>query len=75
MQIVRQLLDKIEKVKLPSLTDKVEESKVDFKFSDGQKIIKETPTDPFAAVPTSGELDFLEKAANPTSSFNPPVQM
>jgi hypothetical protein len=45
MSISRQLLDKIEKSKLPTLTDRVEESKDDFKFSDGQKIttIKDQP--------------------------------
>lgn len=49
MQITRQLLDKIEKTKLPSLTNKVEETKDEFKFSDGQKIVtvKEQPSDPF----------------------------
>ena len=38
MRITKQLLDKIEKTKLPSLPDKTEENKDDFKFSDGQKI-------------------------------------
>jgi hypothetical protein len=60
MQITRQLLDKIEKCKLPSLTDKVEETKDEFKFSDGQKIVtvKEQPSDPFLAS-AGNELDFL----------------
>ena len=53
-------MDKIEKCKLPSLTDKVEETKDEFKFSDGQKIVtvKEQPSDPFLAS-AGNELDFL----------------
>ena len=37
-------MDKIEKTKLSSLTDKVEETKDEFKFSDGKKIISTTFT-------------------------------
>ena len=73
MQITRQLLDKIEKCKLPSLTDKVEETKDEFKFSDGQKIVtvKEQPSDPFLASP-GNELDFLSQVASqPMTTMTP----
>jgi hypothetical protein len=38
LHISRQMLYRIEKAKLPGLTDKVEETKDEFKLSDGQKI-------------------------------------
>lgn len=38
MASVRMLLEKIEKNKLPTLPDKTEEAKDEFKFGDGQKI-------------------------------------
>jgi hypothetical protein len=79
MLIVRQMLEKIEKVKLPSLSDKVEETKEEFKFSDGQKItaVKE-PADPFGmTAPVGGDLDFIAQVANPTSQISsistPPI--
>ena len=65
MRITKQLLEKIEKAKLPSLPDKSDENKDDFKFSDGQKITSapEPSFDPFSGPPSTGELDFLNQAA------------
>ena len=75
MTSVRQLLEKIEKSKLPMLPTKLEESKDDFRFGDGQKItsLNEDPQNVFDTKPqAAGELDFLSQA---TTSFNHPNQI